>query len=48
MHRAHCRFDSIPEHQFQVDEVYEDIVTGTVLTGPLAGEYAGPEMGPSL
>ena len=37
-------FDDIPEHQFQVDEVYEDLVTGTVLTGPLAGEYGEPEI----
>jgi len=38
-------FDDIPEHQFQVEEVYEDLVTGTVLTGPLAGEYGEPELG---
>ena len=31
-------FDDIPEHQFQVEEVQEDLVKGTVLTGPLAGE----------
>ena len=37
-------FDDIPEHQFQVDEVYEDLVTGTALTGPLAGEYGEPEI----
>ena len=37
-------FDDIPEHQFQVDEVYEDLVTGTVLTGTLAGEYGEPEI----
>ena len=37
-------FDDIPEHQFQVDEVYEDLVTGTVLTGQLAGEYGEPEI----
>ena len=37
-------FDDIPEHQFQVDEVYEDLVTGTVLTGPLSGEYGEPEL----
>ncbi len=36
-------FDDIPEHQFQVDEVYEDLVTGTVLTGPLSGEYGEPD-----
>jgi len=37
-------FDDIPEHQFQVEEVYEDLVTGNVLTGPLAGEYGEPEI----
>ena len=37
-------FDDIPEHQFQVEGVYEDLVTGTVLTGPLAGEYGEPEI----
>jgi hypothetical protein len=37
-------FDGIPEHQFQVDEVHDDLVTGTVLTGPLAGEYGEPEI----
>ena len=37
-------FDDIPEHQFQVDEVYQDLVTGTVLTGPLAGEYGEPDI----
>ena len=37
-------FDDIPDHQFQVEEVYEDLVTGTVLTGPLAGEYGEPEI----
>ena len=37
-------FDDIPEHQFQVEEVYEDLVTGTVLTGPLSGEYGEPEL----
>ena len=36
-------FDDIPEHQFQVEEVYEDLVTGTVLTGPFAGEYGEPD-----
>ena len=37
-------FDDIPEHQFQVEEVYEDLVTGTVLTGPFAGEYGEPDI----
>ena len=36
-------FDDIPEHQFQVEEVFEDLVTGTVLTGLLAGEYGEPD-----
>ena len=37
-------FDDIQDHQFQVEEVYEDLVTGTVLTGPLAGEYGEPDI----
>ena len=37
-------FDDIPDHQFKVEEVFEDLVTGTVLTGPLAGEYAEPDI----
>ena len=37
-------FDDIPDHQFQVEEVFEDLVTGTVLTGPFAGEYGEPEI----
>jgi len=38
-------FDGIPEHQFQVDDVFDDLVTGVALTGPLAGEYGEPELG---
>lgn len=38
-------FDDIPEHQFQVDEVFDDHVTGVALTGPLAGGYGEPELG---
>ena len=37
-------FDDIPAHQFLVDEVFDDFLTGTALTGPLAGEYGEPEM----
>ena len=37
-------FDDIPEHQFQVEEVFDDLVTGTPLTGPLAGEYGEPDI----
>ena len=35
-------FDDTPEHQFQVEEVFEGLVTGTALTGPFAGEYGEP------
>ena len=38
-------FDDIPEHQFLVEEVFEDCVTGVALTGPFAGEYGEPELG---
>ena len=38
-------FDDIPEHQFQVDEVFDDLVTGIALTGPFAGEYGEPDIG---
>ena len=38
-------FDDIPEHQFQVEELLDDLVTGVALTGPLAGEYGEPELG---
>ena len=37
-------FDDIPEHQFLVDEIFEDLITGTALTGPLAGEYGEPDI----
>lgn len=37
-------FDDVPEHEFLVQEVYEDCVTGVALTGPLAGEYGEPEI----
>ena len=26
------------------DEVFDDFITGTALTGPLAGEYGEPEL----
>ena len=29
-------FDDIPAHQFLVEEVLKDCITGTALTGPLA------------
>ena len=37
-------FDDIPAHQFLIEEVYEDCITGTALTGPLAGEYGEPDL----
>ena len=37
-------FDDIPEHQFLVEEIFEDLVTGTALTGPLTGEYGEPDI----
>ena len=36
--------DDIPSHQFLVEEVFEDCITGTALTGPLAGEYGEPDI----
>jgi hypothetical protein len=37
-------FDDVPEHEFLVDEVFEDFVTGFAVTGDLAGEYGEPEL----
>ena len=37
-------FDDVPEHTFRVEEVFEDCVTGTALTGPFAGEYGEPDL----
>ena len=37
-------FDDVPEHQFLIEEVHEDHVTGVALTGPLAGEYGEPDL----
>ena len=37
-------FDDIPAHQFLVDDVFDDFITGKALTGPLAGEYGEPEI----
>ena len=37
-------FDDIPEHSFRVEEVFGDCITGTALTGPLAGEYGEPDI----
>ena len=35
-------FDDVPEHEFVVDTIEEDCITGFALTGPLAGEYGEP------
>ena len=32
------------EHQFLVEEIFEDLITGRALTGPLAGEYGEPDI----
>lgn len=37
-------FDEVPEHWFEIGEVLDDCVTGTAITGPLAGEYGEPEV----
>ena len=37
-------FDDIPAHQFLVEEVFQDCITGTAITGPLAGEYGEPDI----
>jgi hypothetical protein len=37
-------FDNIPAHEFLVQDVFEDCITGTALTGPLAGEYGEPDL----
>ena len=37
-------FDDVPEHLFRVEEVYEDCIGGTALSGPFQGEYGEPEL----
>ena len=37
-------FDDIPEHQFLVEDVFDDCITGVSLTGPLSGVYGEPEL----
>jgi len=37
-------FDDIPEHEFRIDEIYEEFVTGMALSGPFAGEYGEPDI----
>lgn len=36
-------FDDIPEHTFEISEVFDDCVGGYSLSGPLAGEYGEPD-----
>lgn len=35
-------FDGWPEHLFEVDQVFDDCVSGYSLTGPLEGAYGKP------
>ena len=37
-------FDDIPEHEFRIEEIYEEFVTGVALSGPFAGEYGEPDI----
>ena len=37
-------FDDIPEHEFRIEEIYEEFVTGIALSGPFAGEYGEPDI----
>jgi len=35
-------FDGWPEHLFEVDQTFDDSVSGYSITGPLAGVYGEP------
>jgi len=35
-------FQDIPRHLFQIDEIFEDCVSGYSLNGPLKGVYGEP------
>jgi hypothetical protein len=35
--------DDIPKHLFLIEEVFDDVVTGVALTGPLKGTYGEPD-----
>ncbi|WP_342070406.1 hypothetical protein [Yoonia algicola] len=35
-------FDGWPEHLFEVDQVFDDSVSGYSITGPLEGVYGEP------
>ena len=36
--------DDIPEHEFRIDEIYEEFVTAMAFSGPFAGEYGEPDI----
>lgn len=36
-------FDDIPEHTFEITDVWDDCVSGYSLDGPLKGTYGEPE-----
>lgn len=44
MHVIISAFDDIPEHTFEIFEVFDDFVGGYSRTGPLAGEYGEPDL----
>lgn len=35
-------FEDIPRHLFQIDDIFEDCVSGYSLNGPLKGVYGEP------
>ena len=41
---AIAAFDDVPEHDFEVEDVHDDCVTGVALTGPLTGCYGEPDL----
>lgn len=38
-------FEDIPRHLFQIDDIFEDCVSGYSLNGPLKGVYGEPGLG---
>ncbi|MDP5362577.1 MAG: hypothetical protein NWP79_10600 [Paracoccaceae bacterium] len=39
---AVAAFDGWPEHLYEVDQVFDDCVSGYAMTGPLEGVYGEP------
>ena len=37
-------FVDIPEHEFRIEEIYEEFVTGMALSSPFVGEYGEPDI----